>query len=174
MDDNGGFKWWIVICLMVAWIIVYFIVMKGIQSSGKVRLSKRSNYKSINERRLVGCLLHISISVCCPDNIFYSWCNARRCWGRLNTHVYAEGSQAFRSFRLAGCGHAGVLLIRVGIRIVNSVRKLQHPQEQLRSRCVAGLVLQCCHGYLRISCNICHPRLQSHKKCWKVLREVKT
>lgn len=37
MDDNGGFKWWIVICLMVAWIIVFFIVMKGIQSSGKVR-----------------------------------------------------------------------------------------------------------------------------------------
>jgi solute carrier family 6 (neurotransmitter transporter, amino acid/orphan) member 15/16/17/18/20 len=36
MDDNGGFKWWIVICLMVAWIIVFFIVMKGIQSSGKV------------------------------------------------------------------------------------------------------------------------------------------
>lgn len=37
MDDNGGFKWWIVICLMVAWLIVFFIVMKGIQSSGKVR-----------------------------------------------------------------------------------------------------------------------------------------
>jgi solute carrier family 6 (neurotransmitter transporter, amino acid/orphan) member 15/16/17/18/20 len=37
IDDNGGFKWWIVICLMVAWTIVFFIVMKGIQSSGKVR-----------------------------------------------------------------------------------------------------------------------------------------
>lgn len=37
MEDNGGFKWWIVICLMVAWLIVFFIVMKGIQSSGKVR-----------------------------------------------------------------------------------------------------------------------------------------
>ncbi|CRL04797.1 CLUMA_CG017853, isoform A [Clunio marinus] len=35
MDDNGGFKWWIVLCLMIAWIIVFFIVMKGIQSSGK-------------------------------------------------------------------------------------------------------------------------------------------
>lgn len=39
MDDNGGFKWWIVLCLMAAWIIVFFIVMKGIQSSGKVGLS---------------------------------------------------------------------------------------------------------------------------------------
>ena len=37
MDDNGGFKWWIVLCLMLSWTIVFFIVMKGIQSSGKVR-----------------------------------------------------------------------------------------------------------------------------------------
>ncbi|CAO1389921.1 unnamed protein product [Diamesa hyperborea] len=36
MDDNGGFKWWIVLCLMLSWTIVFFIVMKGIQSSGKV------------------------------------------------------------------------------------------------------------------------------------------
>jgi solute carrier family 6 amino acid/orphan transporter-like 15/16/17/18/20 len=45
MDDNGGFKWWIVACLIVAWIVVFFIVMKGIQSSGKVcvRLPKRAS-----------------------------------------------------------------------------------------------------------------------------------
>ncbi|KDR20718.1 Sodium-dependent neutral amino acid transporter B(0)AT1, partial [Zootermopsis nevadensis] len=36
IDDNGGLKWWIVILLLFAWIIVFFIVMKGIQSSGKV------------------------------------------------------------------------------------------------------------------------------------------
>ena len=40
MDDNGGFKWWIVLCLMLSWTIVFFIVMKGIQSSGKVRQSQ--------------------------------------------------------------------------------------------------------------------------------------
>lgn len=39
IDDNGGFKWWIIVCLILAWIVVFFIVMKGIQSSGKV------NYK---------------------------------------------------------------------------------------------------------------------------------
>jgi solute carrier family 6 (neurotransmitter transporter, amino acid/orphan) member 15/16/17/18/20 len=39
MDDSGGFKWWIVICLMLSWTIVFFIVMKGIQSSGKVSIS---------------------------------------------------------------------------------------------------------------------------------------
>ena len=38
IDDNGGFKWWIIACLILAWIVVFFIVMKGIQSSGKVRI----------------------------------------------------------------------------------------------------------------------------------------
>ncbi|KAF6197705.1 hypothetical protein GE061_008671, partial [Apolygus lucorum] len=36
MDDSGGLKWWIVLCLFIAWTTVFFIVMKGIQSSGKV------------------------------------------------------------------------------------------------------------------------------------------
>lgn len=38
MDDSGGLKWWIVLCLLLSWTIVFFIVMKGIQSSGKVNL----------------------------------------------------------------------------------------------------------------------------------------
>lgn len=36
MDDSGGLKWWIVLCLLLSWIMVFLIVMKGIQSSGKV------------------------------------------------------------------------------------------------------------------------------------------
>uniref|UniRef100_A0A1L8DJZ3 Transporter n=2 Tax=Nyssomyia neivai TaxID=330878 RepID=A0A1L8DJZ3_9DIPT len=36
IEDSGGLKWWIVLCLLLAWVIVFFIVMKGIQSSGKV------------------------------------------------------------------------------------------------------------------------------------------
>lgn len=36
MDTTGGVKWWIVLCLLLAWVTVFFIVMKGIQSSGKV------------------------------------------------------------------------------------------------------------------------------------------
>uniref|UniRef100_A0A1B0A7D7 Transporter n=1 Tax=Glossina pallidipes TaxID=7398 RepID=A0A1B0A7D7_GLOPL len=36
MEEPGGLKWWIVLCLMLSWTIVFFIVMKGIQSSGKV------------------------------------------------------------------------------------------------------------------------------------------
>lgn len=36
MDEPGGLKWWIVLCLLLSWTTVFFIVMKGIQSSGKV------------------------------------------------------------------------------------------------------------------------------------------
>lgn len=36
IDEPGGLKWWIVLCLLLSWTIVFFIVMKGIQSSGKV------------------------------------------------------------------------------------------------------------------------------------------
>uniref|UniRef100_A0A8D8PZB4 Transporter n=2 Tax=Cacopsylla melanoneura TaxID=428564 RepID=A0A8D8PZB4_9HEMI len=36
IESPGNVKWWIVLCLLLAWIIVFFIVMKGIQSSGRV------------------------------------------------------------------------------------------------------------------------------------------
>ncbi|XP_048505835.1 sodium- and chloride-dependent transporter XTRP3 isoform X2 [Athalia rosae] len=36
IEDGQGLKWWIVVCLLISWITVFFIVMKGIQSSGKV------------------------------------------------------------------------------------------------------------------------------------------
>ncbi|XP_012062609.1 PREDICTED: sodium- and chloride-dependent transporter XTRP3 [Atta cephalotes] len=36
IEDGQGLKWWIVLCLLLSWIVVFFIVMKGIQSSGKV------------------------------------------------------------------------------------------------------------------------------------------
>ncbi|KAK7794176.1 hypothetical protein R5R35_005373 [Gryllus longicercus] len=36
MEDSGGIKWWILSLLLLAWIVVFCIVMKGIQSSGKV------------------------------------------------------------------------------------------------------------------------------------------
>ncbi|XP_049834762.1 sodium-dependent neutral amino acid transporter B(0)AT3 isoform X2 [Schistocerca gregaria] len=36
IDDPQGLKWWIVVLLLLAWTTVFCIVMKGIQSSGKV------------------------------------------------------------------------------------------------------------------------------------------
>ncbi|XP_017796337.1 PREDICTED: sodium-dependent neutral amino acid transporter B(0)AT3 [Habropoda laboriosa] len=35
-EEGQSLKWWIVLCLLLSWIVVFFIVMKGIQSSGKV------------------------------------------------------------------------------------------------------------------------------------------
>ncbi|XP_043801811.1 sodium- and chloride-dependent transporter XTRP3 isoform X1 [Apis laboriosa] len=35
-EGSSSLKWWIVLCLLLSWIVVFFIVMKGIQSSGKV------------------------------------------------------------------------------------------------------------------------------------------
>ena len=38
--DEGGsdFKWWLVLCLLGAWIVVFFALIKGIKSSGKAML----------------------------------------------------------------------------------------------------------------------------------------
>ncbi|XP_058795871.1 sodium- and chloride-dependent transporter XTRP3 isoform X2 [Phymastichus coffea] len=36
IEDGQNLKWWIVLCLLLSWFVVFCIVMKGIQSSGKV------------------------------------------------------------------------------------------------------------------------------------------
>jgi solute carrier family 6 amino acid/orphan transporter-like 15/16/17/18/20 len=41
VDQPGGIKWWMALCLLLSWIIVYFITMRGIQSSGKVSFKKK-------------------------------------------------------------------------------------------------------------------------------------
>ncbi len=34
--DLDGIRWWMLLSLTSAWAVVYFVIMKGIQSSGKV------------------------------------------------------------------------------------------------------------------------------------------
>lgn len=36
VDDRGTLNWWIVVSLLVAWLIVFLCMIKGIASSGKV------------------------------------------------------------------------------------------------------------------------------------------
>lgn len=88
-----------------------------------------------------GCLLHVLVSVCCADNIFYPRHNVRRCKRWLDSHVYAQGRETFRTYGVAWRGNASFLLVRLGFWIAYSLRKLQHTEEQLRSWCATRVVL---------------------------------
>lgn len=37
LHDMGGIRWQLALCLLMAWVIVFFCLIKGIKSSGKVR-----------------------------------------------------------------------------------------------------------------------------------------
>ena len=36
IDQPDGIRWWMFLCLLASWIMIYLIIMKGIESSGKV------------------------------------------------------------------------------------------------------------------------------------------
>ncbi|OXA63882.1 sodium- and chloride-dependent transporter XTRP3 isoform X2 [Folsomia candida] len=36
IDETGGIKWWMALCLLLAWVFVYFIIMRGVKSAGWV------------------------------------------------------------------------------------------------------------------------------------------
>lgn len=38
IHTSGSLRWWLVLCLASAWLIVYICFIKGIESMGKVRL----------------------------------------------------------------------------------------------------------------------------------------
>lgn len=37
IEETGGVRWSLALCLVLAWIIVFLCLSKGVQSSGKVR-----------------------------------------------------------------------------------------------------------------------------------------
>ena len=36
ISDPDGIRWWMFLCLLASWIMIYLIIMKGIESSGNV------------------------------------------------------------------------------------------------------------------------------------------
>ena len=59
IDEPNGIKWWMCLCLLLSWVVVYFIIQKGIQSSGKVHLFhciKIINYVLKNSSGSTGCV----------------------------------------------------------------------------------------------------------------------
>lgn len=45
IDETGGLKWWMVLCLISAWAILYVCCVRGIETTGKV-LSFLPNIKT--------------------------------------------------------------------------------------------------------------------------------
>ena len=43
VDEPGTIKWDLCLCLLLAWIVVYFCIWKGIKSSGKVKLRTKTH-----------------------------------------------------------------------------------------------------------------------------------
>lgn len=45
IDDAGGLKWWMVLCLISSWAVLYVCCIRGIETTGKV-LSFLHNFKT--------------------------------------------------------------------------------------------------------------------------------
>lgn len=84
VDDRGTLNWWIVVSLLVAWLIVFLCMIKGIASSGKVCTLQDGNiyfyfFFLSKRRRLYQC--DRSLSFLCPiptsekhEEITTTWC----------------------------------------------------------------------------------------------------
>lgn len=141
MDESGGLKWWIVLCLFAAWAIVFLIVMKGIQSSGNVNIAFALSLilliclfvypidSAIIWICFLGCILYITLSIRGAHHIFHTWHNVEGCRSRLSAHVHAGYGKAAKADGVAGCCDASVLFVWIGFRVVDCLRQLQHAKK---------------------------------------------
>ena len=76
LDQQGALRWDLALCLLLAWVICYLCVCKGVKSSGKVSdKAKRvtSDPKNSRSNRIFfffpqGCVLHCDSSLCLVDS----------------------------------------------------------------------------------------------------------
>ena len=45
IEDIGGIKWELAVCLLFVWVVVYFCVWRGVKWTGKVRIFNTINFK---------------------------------------------------------------------------------------------------------------------------------
>lgn len=90
---------------------------------------------------LEGGVFHIDVPVHGANDILCKRDNVRRCSSGSGTHVHTGHGQIITADCVAGCGHTGILFIWAGIWLIDRIRQLQHPEEQLCTRCSAGFIL---------------------------------
>ena len=61
--DIGKLKWELCLCLLAAWLMVYFALLKGIKSSGKVRYQKYILYPKVEMNKVEATVAAIFLSV---------------------------------------------------------------------------------------------------------------
>ena len=88
LDSFGGLKYWNVICLVISWIIVFMIMMKGKPLSCLMSPSLLSaRYCVVWE----SCLLHGPLPLPRPHHLLLPRDHSQGRHGRPGPHVHSEG-----------------------------------------------------------------------------------
>lgn len=48
IEEDGGLQWWILLCHVCAWSVLYVCVIRGIETTGKVQHIAYHSYKIYN------------------------------------------------------------------------------------------------------------------------------
>uniref|UniRef100_A0A8C6SAW9 Transporter n=1 Tax=Neogobius melanostomus TaxID=47308 RepID=A0A8C6SAW9_9GOBI len=71
IEEDGGLQWWILLCHISAWTVLYLCVIRGIETTGKVWTSQPTTLSNYNLWLNVslGCVCDFNTSLCCADNL---------------------------------------------------------------------------------------------------------
>lgn len=58
VEDTGVLRWDLFLILILAWILIYFCIFKGVKSTGKVREKLRPEQKKKEKKKESGALDH--------------------------------------------------------------------------------------------------------------------
>lgn len=81
MEETGGIKWWMALCLLLSWTVVFFIIRQGVQSAGKaVYFTALFPYvvltifffRGITLKGAAAGLLHMYTPKVCSNNVLFA------------------------------------------------------------------------------------------------------